>query len=278
MQPININTFYEYTNWLAAKHISGGNITPADFNLFVPISVNQIVRKYYGIPEQYQPGMPLPSVAYEITQLVTDYLSQLKTEVILPVDAAGRATKPSDYLHKSSVSASWVEVLPATGADDAVEGICCSCRNSCDCCSCSGGPTLQTTVKKKNANVLDIQWVPVTVVSDNERWAYLQSSLRKPTKEYPICTFIGNDQIQFYPQNIASAYLVYLRYPIKPVWGFTLDPIDAFPVYDPLTSVNIELPEICADELAVTLLNRVGISIREGGLTQWANYVKTSGL
>lgn len=278
MTPININTFYQYVNWLAAKNISGGNITPNIFNIATPICVNQIVRKYYGVPEQYQPGMPMPAVAYEITQLVTDYMSQLKNEVILSVDSFGRATKPADYLHKSSLSVSWVEVLPVTGVDTAEEGECCRCRNSCNSCSCDEGPTLQTTKKKLYKSALDVQWVPVTVVSDQERWAYLQSSLRKPTKEYPICTFLGSDIIQFYPENIVTAYLVYLRYPVKPVWAFTLDPFDSFPVYDPVNSVDIELPEICIDELAVTLLNRVGISIREGGLSQWANFVKSSGM
>lgn len=278
MRTINIDTFYQYTNWLAAKNISGGNITPNIFNIVVPICVNQIVRKYFGVPEQYQPGTPIPQVAYEITQLVTDYVSQLKKEVVLNVNNSGQVTKPSDYLHKSSVSASWVEVLPYTGEDEALEGECCSCRKSCDSCSCTGGPTLQTTKKKKSKSALDVQWVPVTVVSDNERWAYLQSSLRQPTREYPICTFLGNDTIQFYPKDIRSAYLTYLRYPITPVWGYTLDPLDGYPIYNPATSVNIELPEICADEMAVTLLNRVGISIREPGLTEWANYVKNTGL
>lgn len=277
MRPININTFYQYVNWLAAKNISGGNVPPDIFNIAVPISVNQMVRKYFGVPEQYQPGMPMPQVAYEITQLVTDYLSQLKTEVILPVNNSGQAVKPSDYLHKSSVSVTWVEVLPLTGADTAVEGECCGCRKSHSCCECDSTPTLQTTKKKKAQHYLDISWIPVTVVTDNERWAYLQSSLRKPTKEYPICTFIGNDIIQFYPLDITSAYLVYLRYPIAPVWAYIPDP-DGYPIYDPANSVDIELPEICIDELAVTLLNRVGISIREPGLTDWANFNKRTGL
>lgn len=277
MQTINIDTFYQYTNWLAAKNISGGNVTPDMFNIAVPICVNQMVRKYFGIPEQYQPGMPMPAVAYEITQLVTDYLSHLKVEVILPVDNSGQALKPSDYLHKSSVSVSWVEVLPLTGADTAIEGDCCGCRKNRSCCECDNTPTLQTTKKKKAQHYLDVNWVPVTVVTDNERWAYLQSSLRKPSKEYPICTFIGNDIIQFYPQDIANAYLVYLRYPTPPVWAYTLDPT-GYPLYDPANSVDIDLPQICVDELAVTFLNRIGISIREPGLTDWANFNKRTGL
>lgn len=277
MRTININTFYQYVNWLAAKNISGGNVAPDIFNIAVPISVNQLVRKYFGVPEQYQPGMPLPRVAYEITQLVTDYLSQLKTEVILTVDKSGQAIKPADYLHKSSMSVSWVEVLPATKGEDAPEAECCRCKSKTSCCGCSYGPTLQIKRSDMNVSMLDYQWVPVTVVSDNERWAYLQSSLRRPTKEYPICTFLGQDIIQFYPIDTRSAHFTYLRYPQTPVWAYNLDP-DGFPIYDAANSVDIEFPEICADEMAVTLLNRIGISIREAGLTEWANFNKQMGM
>lgn len=277
MRTININTFYQYVNWLSAKNISGGNIPPDIFNIAVPICVNQMVRKYYGVPEQYQPGMPMPKVSYEITQLVTDYMSQLKSEAILTIDKTGRVNRPADYLHKSSLSVSWVEVLPTTVEDQAKEGECCGCKKTKDCCTCDNTPTLQTTKAKKAKSILDVQWVPVTVVSDNERWAYLQSSLRRPTKEYPICTFLGNDIIQFYPENVRSAHLTYIRYPAKPEWAYTLDP-DGYPLFDAVNSVDIEFPEICADEIAVTLLNRVGISIREPGLTDWANFNKQTGL
>jgi hypothetical protein len=268
MQAINIDKFYQYTNWLAAKNITGGYIPPNTFNLVMPICVNQMVRKYYGVPELYQPGAPMPPIGYEITQLVTDYLSQLKSQVILNIDAQGTASKPANYLHKSSISASWVEVLPITEGDEAEDG---------DCCPCDDIPTLQTTKKKKAQHYLDVQWVPVTVVTDAERWAYLQSSLRKPTKEYPICTFLNNDTIQFYPQNMKSVWFTYLRYPTAPFWAYTIAP-DGYPTYNPAGSIDIELPEMCMDELAATLLNRIGISVREQGLSNWAMATKNAGV
>lgn len=263
MQTINIDKLYQYVNWLGAKDISGGNIPPNMFNIAVPICVNQMVRKYYGVPEQYRPGQPMPGVSYEITQLVTDYLSQLKTDKVLSIDKLGQATKPSDYLHKSSVGASWVEVMPFTEGDLA------------DADNCTD--TIPLTKAQAKKSVLDVQWVPVTVVTDNEKYAWMQSSLRKPSKEYPICSFIGGDKIQFYPQNMKSAWFTYIRYPKQAVWNYTIGQ-DGLPVYNPTTSVNVELPEICFDELAATVLNRLGISIREGELSQWANITKNAGV
>lgn len=262
MRAIDINKFYQYLNWLAAKDISGGYIPPDMFNIAVPTCVNQMVRKYYGIPEQYRPTQPIPSISYEITQLVTDYISQLKTTKVMNIDKLGQASKPADYLHKSSIGASWVEVQPFTVGD---------LLDETDCCD-----TLPTTKAKANKSVLDVKWVPVTVVSDANQYAYLQSSLRTPTKEYPICTFTGNDKIQFYPTTIKSVQFTYIRYPKTAKWGYTVD-TDGLPVYNPTTSVDIELPEICMDEMAATVLNRLGISIREGALSQWANITKNAG-
>jgi len=267
MRKVNVDIFYRYVDWLAAKNIVGGYLPPDTFNMALPICVNQIVRKYYGVPEQYQPGMPMPQVSYEITQLVTDYMSQLKVPKILPVDNSGYAAKPADYLHKSSVACSFVTISD-NSEDDGVD--------EADCCD--DEPTKQTTKKKaqKAATTVYAKWIPVTVVTDNERWAYLQSTLRKPTKRFPICTFIG-DGLQFYPENIKTALLTYIRYPKTPVWAYTIAP-DGFPTYNPVTSEDIELPEIVCDELAATLLNRMGISIREPGLVDWANYVKKTGV
>ncbi len=262
---INVDTLYQYIDFLAAKDVMGGYLPPDKYNLVLPICVNQIARKYYGPPEQYQAGMPMPQISYEITQLVTDYMSQLKVPLTLAVDNSGFVVKPANYLHKSSVAASWIEVLPNQQLESPDSE-----------CECGGGGTVPTAKAELAKKKVRVKWTPVSVVSDQERWAYLQSSLRKPTKAYPICTFIGAG-IQFYPEDIKSALLTYIRYPLKAVWAYTLQP-DGFPLYNPSGSQDIELPEIVTDELAVTVLNRMGISIREPGLIDWANYVKKTGV
>ena len=228
----------------------------------VPILVNKVVVKYIGIPEQYQPGQPQPAITYESTQLITDYISQLKAEkVYLNIDDTGAVTKPSDYLYKSSAVCTVYEVEAKT--TDQVVAECCS------------GQTVQAPKSWKKKYIE--KWYPVTFVSEPERWTWITSSLRKPTMEFPIGVFLGNDKIQFYPQNIKNAVLFYIRYPKKPVWNYTIDPNVGVPVYTPNNSQDIELPEVLADEMAVTILERLGIVIREPGLVDWSRYVKNSG-
>lgn len=262
MQNIGINTLYNYVAYLAAKDISGGFIPPDRWNEMVPILVDKMVRKYYGTPEEYQAGMPMPRIAYEITQLVTDYISQLKVETIINVPSSGKVTKPTDYLHKSSLAVSSFAIPDEQDEPDEV---------TADCC---GNETVQNK-KKKSQRTIPTRWVPVTVVSENERWSWISSSLRTPTMENPIAVFLGNDEIQFYPQDIRSVYLTYIRYPKRPVWNYNI--VGGIAVYNPVGSQDIELPMICADEMAVTILDRVGITIREPGLIDYSRYIKTTG-
>ena len=263
MQTIGINTLYNYVAFLSGKDIAGGYIPPDRWNEMVPILVDKMVRKYYGTPEEYQAGMPMPRIAYEVTQLVTDYISQLKVEQILSVPDSGKVVKPADYLHKSSIAVTNYDVLSEDEDDES--------ETTADCC---GSETVQ---KKRTANRrrIPLKWSPVTVVSENERWSWLNNSLRKPTMQDPIAVFLGNDEIQFYPEDIRTALLTYIRYPQKPVWNYTI--IGGIPVYNPVGSQDIELPQICADEMAVTIMDRIGIVIREPGLVDWSRYTKTNG-
>lgn len=265
MREINVNTLKNYVQFLAAKDVAGGYIPPDRFNEMLPIVVHKMIRKYYGVPEEYQPGMPMPRISYEITQLVTDYVSQLIETVLLNVDTFGKAIKPEDYLHLSSLSVNSNIVLTDEEIDD-IE----SNKVVSKCCE-----TVQSKYKSSVSKVKN-QWRVVTPVAEKERWAILDSVLRQPTSQYPICVFLADDTIQFYPEYIKLAYMSYIRYPKKPIWGYTI--VGGIPVYDPNTSVDIELPEICADELAVTILDRLGITIREPGLVEWSRYIKEKGI
>lgn len=262
MQVININTLYNYVAYLAGKDIAGGFLPPDRWNDMVPILVNKIVRKYFGLPEEYQPGMPMPRIGYEITQVVTDYISQLKKEITFVVPPSGKVTKPDDYLHKSSMVVSGYSSSTSENED----------AKTAECCD---DETMQAPKSKRKKTTVTKQWYPVTFVSENERWSWLNSSLRKPTLENPIATFLGNDEIQIYPENVKSALFTYIRYPATAKWNYTV--VKGIPVYQPVGSTDVELPEICADELAVTILDRIGITIREPGVTEYARYIKNSG-
>lgn len=250
MRQIGINSFKSYLEFIASKNVSGNFLSPSEFNNALPIVVAKFVRKYIGVPEQY----PQPQVAYEQTSLVTDYIGHLKKEKILSIASDGTAVRPQDFMHQSTVFAANITIKEA----DQSEFKCCD--------------TSQAAAKPLQKMLATM--VPVTVLSDNEMASWQQSTLRTPTKEEPVCTFKG-DTIQFLPRNLRSAYLSYIRYPVTPIWNYTGT---SYPIYNPTGSVDIELPESCADELMSMMLIRLGMVIREEGMIKFGQYIKDSGL
>lgn len=264
---INVNEVKQYIEFLSRKSQSGGVFTPNEFNLVLPKVVFDIVRKYYGVPEEYQFGNPEPRIAADNTQLVRDYLSQLKPVVMLPVNN-GFVNLPSDYIHKSSAR---VRDLFNHGTDE--EQLLkeeCDCTGDCSCRNDVGTPTLP----KKPTPIVVERYYPIAFMSDEQfNWA-MNSIKRYPTKEYPIARMQPN-QIEIAPRDISTIELSYYRYPVKPVWGYTLQLATA--TYNPATSTNIELPDICGTEVVLAMLNKLGISIREQQVINWSERTRQQG-
>ena len=105
-------------------------------------------------------------------------------------------------------------------------------------------------------------------------FSILSSSIVKPTHRFPRLAFY-NDYIQFYPKNIGRVIFTYLRQPKLPVWGYTV--VNNSAVYNPATSVDIESPDETQNEICMMALSYLGISIRDGELTQYAQQLKAEG-
>jgi len=258
---ININEVKEYVEFLARKYQSGGSFTPKQFNLVVPNVVRDIVRKYYGVPEEYQVGNPQPHIAYEITSLVKDYLSAIKPVVTLNV-VNGFADKPDDYIHISAARVtSYVNQKVdkyATMVDDT-------------CCGEDG--TVQAPKQPKIISVA--KKYPIVFLTDTQFDAALNSVSRKPTIEHPIARLEAG-KIEIAPTSINQFELSYIRYPKAPFWNGTNNG-NGTTTYNPTGSQDIELPNICATEVVLACLQKLGIAIRETQLINWADKTRQMG-
>lgn len=262
---ININEVKQYAEFLAKKWQSGAILSPDQFNLVIPNVVRNIVRRYYGLPEQYAPGMPMPAISADETQLVRDYLSALKPTVTLTVNSNGIATLPPDYIHKST--ARYLYSAMSKVSQPVSDSDCDNCDDDSD------NATIQGPILPKNETITSPK--PIVFLSDEQFDWSVNSYQRLPTKEYPIAKMVAGG-IQFAPSNLGSVEFTYFRYPIKPVWGYTT--ANGFNTYNPTTSTNIELPEICAEEVVFATLQRLGISIREPMLINWADKQRQTGV
>ena len=106
---MNVNEIRDWVNFELNKHQSGNTLNQDEYNLCLAWANLEYFKTKYGLPEQYRPGMPIPSQAWAVTQenidALTPFLMSLGGRDLpqLKVDIDGRATIPSDYVHYSSI-------------------------------------------------------------------------------------------------------------------------------------------------------------------------------
>lgn len=104
---------------------------------------------------------------------------------------------------------------------------------------------------------------------DHSHWPQMvNDSVRVPSETYPICR-IDNAIIVVRPLSVTSVNVYFLKMPVKPVYAFTLSGDDY--IYDDVNSVDIEWPEICHPDIIDRVFAGLGLSQREGFVSQYSN-------
>jgi hypothetical protein len=214
---MNIWDIYQFNLVRLNKHQSGRTITPEEFNIVAEMLNWVYFKVKLGLPEQYQPGMPFPPQAWQVSQKITDDLANFIVWMggpdhgLLKIDKYGIAEIPSDYV---AFSSSYYDVTEQV-----------------DC----------SNIKTKHRAV---EFLTDALFADRQ-----QSVIKEPTKLYPVAKWIGNGKIKFAPIDLKFVNFTYLREPQVPVLGYTIDANNDI-VYDPTTSTQFEWPQICLTDLA----------------------------
>lgn len=245
---INIDKFKKFVDFLANKNGKGSNPTPSNFNIAVEQSVMEWTMKRYNNPQEYQAGRPIPRISYEITQKIIDDLHHLKETKYFNVDN-GTVFIPNG----SSVTDIYNTVAPKYLHLTA----------------------LRSVIRFYKNNVAKNSELDIEIVRDNQWGRRLESSIKAPSKRYPIAN-IQSNFIEIMPKEVQMIRMVYLRYPNTPSWAYTIQ--NNRPVYDSINSVDIDAPEEALNEIAMSCLSFLGINIRETDLVQYAETLKAKGV
>lgn len=253
---INVNELYQYAYTLSNKDQTGADFTSVQFNNVLPEETLDLIEQYFGKAKD-----PRKVLANEKSQVIKDYLSisEINVSAILS-PSQGIVTLPDDYLHLNSLVYTYYEKE---------EQVCKKC--CCTPCSCKTLP--KGFIKKGQSCTPSPKMIKklaeVTVINNSQWGNILNDDVCYPDLSHPYATMRGNNKIEIAPQYIPSVTLYYYRYPKKPKWGFiSTGGLDA---YDPATSQDIELPRILLRELAIGILERMGIHTREYWLEQKMN-------
>lgn len=276
---ISIDSFKQALDDLANKYQTGAEYGSDAFNRNIPIATLDMVRSRIGLPEQYRPGDPLPAIAYEVTQAITDELAELKiSDAVLNV-SSGLALKPSDYFYPSSM---WHEFQYPELAAKYEIGKKKPCGHlTTQTCHCHNDTTQMSLDEIKMLAITNrynyiTSQQPVTILTDAMFNQYRSNSIRVADLKHAICRF-NNTQIEFLPKAVTKVLFTYIRYPKTPKWNFTTNPTDLIDVFDPAGSQDIELPPQCTTPLMGMMLERIGIKVREPELIQAGQKLNMAG-
>lgn len=235
---MNIDEVYRFVQFLSNKSQSG-NLTPKDFNLAADRAMKEWVMKRYGNPAEYQPGRPVPRVAWQMTQKISDDLRMLVTAPeSYTLNDEGQMDYPSDYLHADAF-----RYYHSRLAEDG----------------------RSTTGDYREVKVL----------RNSELGGYLSSGIRKPTRKYPVAVFYDT-YIQFYPTDLDTIEFNYLRQPKTPIWAYTVS--NGRPVYDGDNSVDFEAPDEAHNEIVANICSYLGLNLKDAELVQYAEMAKKQGI
>ena len=242
---VRVDTVLELVNFISNKEQSGNTMKIPQYNLIIELVNIDILKKTYGLPEEYQPGQPLPRVSYEITKKIMDDLKHLKVRMgvdvpVLTLNQYGRADIPTDYLHLSSARYRYFT------------------KNKCG-----------NAVEKTN----DIELLTDAQIGDR-----LGNSITMPTKKHP-CMAIYSNYFQFYPEDLKQVELTYLRLPRTPYYNATLVSGANEDYYDfsETGSQHFEYPTDTLSDIVMKILSYIGINIREQQVTQYAEMKSEKG-
>ena len=109
--------------------------------------------------------------------------------------------------------------------------------------------------------------VEITRVESDRIANNLSSGYDAPDEEFPIYTEQAN-YLQFYPINLGTANLIYLKKPTTSFWAYTL--VGGRPVYNKAGSTQPLWYDTDIDNIIYLLLEDIGISLRDQELESFA--------
>lgn len=105
-------------------------------------------------------------------------------------------------------------------------------------------------------------------IVDSDQYPFMKHSrITPPTEQYPVCVFRGEYGF-IDPYSIGSFQMSYLKYPRDPYWNY--NEVNDQAIYNPIGSVELTLPEHTHLEIAMMILQNLGINLSATEVAQYA--------
>jgi len=219
---------YNLIEYISNKDFDGNIVTPEKFADLIKVVNIELFRKKTGLPEEYQPGRPIPAEFIDVTLINQDDLKPFKIRLPNRTVTAGVMSYPADYAHLQTLVYNYSKTING----------------------------IATTLPRQ-----------VEMLREAEFAARSGNYTKLPTTQHPI-GIIRGDGLYILPATITSADLNYLRWPVDPVFNYTIG--DGYLTYSASTSVEYEWSRGLHMTLTRMILSLVGINLREEQLIAYS--------
>ena len=204
---MTIKETHNFITFVLNKEVSG-YVSPTDIDRALDRAQMSKFVELYGNPKGYQPGRPIPPIAYGMTQKIADDLRRFKkvenyTTSIGAGNIIDLTALADEYLHLIGLNNTQQLVSHHKTNFSASNGI------------------VTTTVDTPNVNLTK----NVKIVDEDELADRLISQICEPDEFSPIAILgDGGTKLQLYPLTTAhNGQIFYLRRPKKPFFSHVVD-------------------------------------------------------
>ena len=172
---------YNLIRYIGNKDFGGNIITPQKFGELIKVVNIELFRNKYGLPEEYQPGRPVPMEYVDVTLKNTDDLKAFRVSLVNTPVAAGVLPYPANYAHRDEIVYNFTKTINSVA-----------------------------TVLPRGVEIL----------RESQMAERRGNYTKRPTTQNP-CGVVRVDGIHIYPTTITLVDFYYFRWPTDPVFGYT---------------------------------------------------------
>lgn len=223
---ISLDDILKIVNYFCSKEQEGQSFSVKQFNEILPFACNEVFNLYIYKDFDTTQRFTDASLPFKVFMGQKEYVNDSNVTIPaippLMIDSNGYAPIPADYKHYSALR-------------------------------------YKQTINKPGCAV-QIKDRDVYVLTDQEFDGYANSSLKKGSYKYPVCNF-QKGFIRFEPKDLHYVDFVYLKYPITPVYKYSINLVTQQVIYDSVNSVQTEFRDEENYKLIGSLLSAVGVNL-----------------
>tara|TARA_Y100001937_G_scaffold29821_1_gene42965 strand:+ start:3325 stop:4203 length:879 start_codon:yes stop_codon:yes gene_type:complete len=209
---MTIKQIHDYITFVLNKEISG-YVSPSDIDKALDRAQMSKFVELVGNPKGYQPGRPIPPIAYGMTQKISDDLRFFKRREQFTSSNTGVIDlTASTHFTNLSVAPTYLHLLGMYATTTLNNVSTSTFSNS------AGILTESVSTASKTLNN------PIKVVNEDQLAERLVSQIAEPSNTFPIA-ILGNNgtKFQIFPESTTSGFIMYLERPTKPFFSFVVD-------------------------------------------------------